>query len=156
MQCGVLDLGAVEGIDIAQLTAGVAQVVKGKQSLHHLLHGERREQVAVDLVQSVAVVPQVALRPFLCIPYGAHALEIHARHEVGGVLVLDEVGERQIACVRMGYVPSHHEGEGSDPRRPEYVGVGCGLGSSLQGALVDRTELVHVIALVRTRTGVHE
>ena len=56
----------------------------------------------------------------------------------------------------MADMPSHHQGEGSDLCRPEKVGVGRCLGTSLHDSLMDRSQLVHMVALVRSRTGVHE
>ena len=56
----------------------------------------------------------------------------------------------------MGDVASHHKGESPHARRPEYVGIGRGLRAPLQHALVDGTQLVHVVALVGSAAGVHE
>ena len=53
-------------------------------------------------------------------------------------------------------VTPHDERKGSHTGRPKDVGIGCCFGTTFQCTLMDRTKLIHVIALVGTRTGVHE
>ena len=53
-------------------------------------------------------------------------------------------------------MPAHDDGEGPDLGGPEHVGVAAGLGAALDDALVDRPELVHVVALVGAAAGVEE
>ena len=78
------------------------------------------------------------------------------RDEVGRVLLFDQIGERQPGGVGMVHVPAHHQGERAHPGWPEDVGVRGGLRAALQDALVDRSQLVHVVGLVGTAAGVHE
>ena len=102
------------------------------------------------------VLAPVSGRPFPDVPDSADRLEVYSRNDVSHALLLNEIGEWKVAGVRIVDVPSHHEGEGSDLCRIENVGVGRCLGSALENALMDRAQLVHVVALVRARTGIHE
>ena len=149
-------LGAMERVNVRQLATRLAQVEQYLPPLEHLLHGVGAEQVVVNEVELVRVGALVALGPFLRIADGAHAAQVDTRHEVGGVVLLDEVGEGQITRVRMGDVAPHDERESTDTGRPENVGVGSGLGTALQRALMDGAQLIHVVALIGTGTGVHK
>ena len=50
----------------------------------------------------------------------------------------------------------HHQREGTHTSWPEDIGVGGGLSTTLQRALMDRTQFIHMVALVRARSGIHE
>ena len=155
-QRGIAYLGAVERVDVGQLAAGVAQVEQCLTSLEHLLHGIRTEQVVVDKVQLVGVLASVAFGPLLCVAYSSHTAQVDARHQIGRVVLLYQVREWQVRRVGMVDVTPHDEREGSHTCRPKNVGIGCSLSTALQCTLMDGTKLIHVVALVGTRTGVHE
>ena len=53
-------------------------------------------------------------------------------------------------------MPAHYDGEGADLGGPEHIGVAGGFGAAFDDALVDRAELVHVVALVGAGAGVEE
>ena len=132
------------------------QVFEYLNSLEHLVHRVGAEQVVVYHIQLVRVFPAVTLRPFLRVPDRAHRLEVGSRHYETGAVVLNEIRKRQIGCVLVAHVASHNEGESSHLGRPEYIGVRGGLGSPLHNALMHRPQLVHMVALVGTGTGVHK
>ena len=118
---GVADFGAVVGIDIGQFTRGVLEVPEELCPLYHLLDGEGGEEVVIDAVQSVRVLAGVALGPFLGVADGAYASEVHAGDQVRGVLLLDEIGERQVCGIRVGDVAAHHKGKRAYAGRPEDI-----------------------------------
>ena len=85
------DFHAVEGIDVGQLAAGVAEVFQGLQALYHLLDGERRKEIVVDKVVLVCAAPLVAPGPLAGVAYGAHAAKVHAGGKIGGLPFLYQV-----------------------------------------------------------------
>ena len=102
------------------------------------------------------ILAVVTFRPFLCVTDRTYGTQVSTRHQVTLRLVLYQVRERQIARVRMMRMTSHHERESTDLRRPEQITVTCRLRTALRQTLMDRTEFVHVVRLVTSRTGVHE
>ena len=56
----------------------------------------------------------------------------------------------------MAHMSSHYKRESAHLRRPENVGVGRSLCSSLHDTLMDRAKFVHVVGLIRSRSGIHE
>ena len=124
------------------------QLFQDLTPLHHLLDRVWAEQVVIDLVQFMRIVPPVSFGPFLRVTNRADASQVDARDEIGGVLFLDQVGEGQVARVGMVHVSAHDEREGADTGGPEDVGVGAGLGAPLERALVNRSKFIHVVTLV--------
>ena len=53
-------------------------------------------------------------------------------------------------------MPPHYQGKGANQRRPQHEGVACGFGPSFHNPVVDRSQFVHVVALVGTATGIAE
>ena len=155
-QGGVLYLGALVGIGLGSLAGHLHEVEKNTSSVQHLLYGVRAQQVVVYAVEPVRVGAAVPLRPFLGIPDGTNAAQVHSRKNIGSVLLLDKIGERQVRSVLVRDMTTHHQREGPHLGRPQQVGVrGC-LRPPFHDTLMDRSQLVHVVALVRARTGVHE
>ena len=89
-------LGAVERVDVGQLAAGLTQVEQCLAPLEHLLHGIRTEQVVVDEIQLVGVLAPVAFGPLLCIAYGSHTAQVDTQYQIGGVVLLYQIRERQV------------------------------------------------------------
>ena len=53
-------------------------------------------------------------------------------------------------------VTTHNERESPHPCRPQNIRIGSGLSAAFQRSLVNRAELVHVITLIGTGTGIHK
>ena len=123
-------------VDIRELATGTAQVLQDFYTLKHLLYGIGAEQVVVDKVQLVRVSTSIALGPLLCITYRTYATQIHARHQVGGVLLLYQVGEGEVTSVSMTRMTPHDKREGPHTGWPKDVGIRSGLCSTLQRALM--------------------
>ena len=134
----------------------MTQVEQRLTSLEHLLHGVRTKQVIIDEVQLVGIFAAVALGPLLRITNRTDTAQVDARHQIRGVVLLDEVRERQVGRIRMVDMAPHDERESTHAGRPQDIRVGRSLGATLQRTLVNGAELVHVIALVRARTGIHK
>ena len=144
----VLDLRALVGVGLRSLARDLPQLHQDLTSLHHLLYRVWAEQVIIDLVQFMRIVPPVPFGPFLRVTDRADASQVDAWDEIGGVSLLDQVREGQVARVGMVHVSAHDEREGADTGGPEDVGVGAGLGAPLERALVNRSKFIHVVALV--------
>ena len=54
------------------------------------------------------------------------------------------------------HMTPHNQAESPDTRRPQDIGVGGGLATTLYDALVNGTELVQVVALVRATARIEE
>ena len=156
MERAVADLGALVGVDVGGGAGEAFQVLEHVQAAHHLVDGIGREQVVVDLIQSALGMAAVALRPFLRVAHGTHGAQVDGRRKVGLAVLLDEVGEGHVRRVGMAGMSSHDEREGADACGPEDVAVARRLGTALHCALVDGSELVHVVALVAAAACVHE
>ena len=50
----------------------------------------------------------------------------------------------------MAYMTAHDKREGADLRWPQDIGIRSCLGSPFHYALVDRSQLVHMVALIGT------
>ena len=111
----------MEGIDVGKLSGCIDQIPQSLEALEHLLDGIRAEQVVVDEIQLARVLARVALGPLLGVADRTHAPEVDSRDKEGGVVLLYEIRERQIACVGVGDVAAHYEGESPDSGRPEYI-----------------------------------
>ena len=123
MEGMVADLGALIGIDIAGAAAECFQILKDMQSAEHLVDGIGREEVVVDLVQTPFGIALVTLRPLLGIANRADRTQVHGRGEVRLAVLLDQIGEGQVAGVGVCGVAPHDEREGSDAGWPEDVRV---------------------------------
>lgn len=93
----------------------------------HLLYGVRTQQVVVDKIQLVGIGTLVALRPFLGIADSTYTAQVDTRHKISRVILLYQVGERQIGSVGMINVTPHDKGECPYPRRPQDVRIRSGL-----------------------------
>jgi hypothetical protein len=110
----------------------------------------------VNEIELLRILAPVAGDPFLRIASGSDVEEIHCRGEHAGLLLFREIREGKLAGIETGAVLSHDGGERAHPGGPRQVGEGTGLDTALEDALMDRPELVHVIALVGAAPGVEE
>ena len=152
----VPDGSTLERVALGGFARGLLEPLQGVDALQHLLDGIGAEQVEVDAVELVGVGATVALGPLLGIAYGAHALEVSPRHEVGVHAVLDQVGEGHARGIGVVDVPPHDERESPYPGGPQHVGVAGSLRPALDHTLVDGPQLVHVVTLVRPAAGIQE
>lgn len=150
------DAGALVGVFFRGFAGNTAEVAQQFDSRHHLADGVGAEKVEVDAIEPVGVGAFVASRPFLRVADGTYATEVDGRYEVGLVVLFQQVGERQIRCVRVADMASHNQRESPDFCRPEDIGVAGGLGASFDDALMDGAQFVEVVALVGTRAGVEK
>ena len=51
---------------------------------------------------------------------------------------------------------SHHKRESADTRRPQDIGIAGCFRAALHDSLMDRAQLIHMVTLVRTATGIQE
>ena len=56
----------------------------------------------------------------------------------------------------MRYMSSHHQRKSSDTRWPQQIRIRSRLGAPFQHALMNRSQLIHVITLIRARSRIHE
>ena len=153
---GGLDLRTLIGVDLGGRPSDTPQLGEDRAPVEHLLDGIGAQEVVVDLVKAVRVGARITAGPLLSIADRPHALEVDPRDEEGRIARLDEVGEGEIRQVGVRGVTPHDEREGTDTCGPEDVGVGRGLRTALHDTLMDGPELVHVVALIRSRASVHE
>ena len=152
----VTDLTVPVTIDLSVRAAERLQLVENLASAPHLLNRIRAQEVKIDLVELVRILAVVTLRPFLRVTDRTYGTQVRAGHQVRLGVVLYEIRERQIGGVGMVGVTSHNEGESPHFGRPEQITVAGRFRAALGDTLVNRTEFVHVVRLVRTRTGVQE
>ena len=69
---------------------------------------------------------------------------------------LYKIRERQTRGVGVIDMASHNERERADTCRPKNIRVARGLGATFHHPLVNRAELIHVIALVGAGAGVEK
>ena len=138
-QSGITDLGTMERVDIRKFARSIAQILQCRHSFQHLLHGIGTEQIIINEIQFVGIRTSVALRPFLCIADSSHATQVDTRHEVSGIVLLDQIREGQVGSVGMVDVASHYKRESTYTGRPQDVRIGSGLGTTFQRALMDGT-----------------
>ena len=143
-------------INIGKFAGGITQILQSLPSLEHLLYGIGTQQIVVNEVQFVGIGTLVAPGPFLRITDSTHTSQIDAGHKICRIVLFYQIRERQIGSIGMVDVTSHNQRERPYPCGPQDIGIGSGFSSTLQRTLMDRTELVHVITLIGTGTGIHK
>ena len=152
----VTDLTVPVTIDLGVLAAEGLQFIQDLASAPHLLDRIRAQEVEIDLVEFMRILAVVTLRPFLRVTNRTYGTQVRTGHQITLGIVLYEVREGQIGGVSVVGVTSHNEGECTHFGRPEQITVTGRFRTALSDTLVDRTEFVHVVRLVRTRTGVQK
>ena len=89
------------GIDIGKFTGRILQVLQQLNSLEHLLDGIGAQKVVIDAVQFIGIRPGIAPGPFLGIAHRTHAAQVHAGHQIGGILLFDQNSGLLIASGRI-------------------------------------------------------
>ena len=152
----VANLAVLVAVHLGVHAAQRLQLIEHFPSAPHFLHRVRTQEVEIDLIQFMRVFAVVAFRPFLRVTDGTYGTQVRAGYEITLRVVLNEIGERQFGGVRMVGMTTHDETERTDLRRPQQVTVARRLRAALGHTLMDRTEFVHVVRLVGSRTRVEE
>ena len=100
------------------------------------------------MIKLMWVFSCIALWPFPHIADGAYTSEVDAGREERAVVFLNQIGEGEVSGVRIGDMSSHHERERTHACGPKNIGVRSRFGASFEDTLMDRAELVHVVALI--------
>ena len=153
---GVADLTVLVAVHFGVLAAECLEFVQHFASPPHLLYRIRAEEVEVDEIELMRIFAVITFRPFLCVTDRTHRSQVSARHEITLGVVLNEIRERQVGGVRMVGVTSHDEGESTHFGWPEKITVAGRLRATFGYTLVNRTQFVHVVRLIRTRAGIEE
>ena len=152
----IADLAVLISIDLRVLSAQSLQFIKYFASAPHLLHRVRTKQVEVDQVQFMRVLAIITFGPFLRVTDCTHRTQVGARNKITLRIILYQIRERQFRCIGMMGMTSHNERESSYLRWPEQITIARRFSATLGYTLMDRTEFIHVIRLVRSRPGIKE
>ncbi len=98
----------------------------------------------------------IALRPFLRIADGTYGTQVRAGHEITLGIVLYQIRERQVAGIGMMGMTTHHQTERTHLTRPEQITVACCLRTAFRYPLMNRTQFIHMVRLVTSRTRIEE
>ena len=150
------DLHAVVDEVVGSRSGGGLEPPQEVPPVDHFLDRVGAQQLEIDVIQLLRVLAAVPARPLASVADRPNAPQVDAGRQHALVFVLDQVGERQVRGVGVAIMSAHDHGERADLGGPEHVGIAAGLGASLDDALVDRSELVPVVALVRPAAGVEE
>ena len=118
IQRGVFNFGTLIRVDFRSLARHPLQLFQDRASLKHLLNGIRTEKVIVDIIQTVRVCTFVTFRPLLGITDCTHTTQVDSRHQIRGILLLNQVGERQVRCIGMVHMTPHHQRKSAYTGRP--------------------------------------
>ena len=87
----------------------MAQILQSLSPFEHLLYGIRAEQIVIDEIQLIGISTSVTLRPFLRITDGSDTPQVNTRHKISGIILFYQIGKRQIGCIGMIDMTSHHQ-----------------------------------------------
>ena len=152
----VTDLAVFITIHLRVLSAQCLQFIEHFPTGPHLLHRVRTEQVKINLIDLMRIFSVITFRPFLRIADGTYGTQVCTRHQVTLRVILNQVRERQIGGVGMVGMTTHHETERTYFGRPQEVTVTRRLRTAFSDTLMDRTEFVHMVRLVTTRSCIQE
>ena len=93
--------------------------------------------------------PPVAARPFANVARRTVTAQVHRRQQVGIAPLFDQVGERHVIGIVVLIVPPFDNRKDPGAGRQQNIGIAAELATAQVDALMDRTGLIHVVALVR-------
>ena len=151
-----LDFTAMIGIYFRVFRSFLLKVLKNGFSLEHGLDDIRIWEGKVDDVVARIERTCISFGPFVDVAPSTDSADIDAWHEPGVTSFGNDITEGEFLHLRVVLHLAHDHGEGADVGWPKDVAARGGLAAPVEGAPMDGSHLVGVVALVGARTCIVE
>lgn len=141
-------------VSFKYLTRRLLRILRSSSDFRRLMSNVQARRIMISRVRPLLINALVALQPFLHVTSHASTARICAKGRMDLVIFLCRVEGERIQHVTVVIVTPRCRERDPSAHEPRSVKIANHLKASLRGALISKTRLVRVIALIQTTSNV--